>query len=138
MGTDVHAHFEIKVDGEWLHYSQPRIKRNYELFEKMAGVRGDIKKAIAPIRGLPKDDSKTVYLDNKHWDSDGYGHSWFNSHEVKELIKFHENQKIGNAFKIELDEWGFLYGNGWGEFNEYRNEYPDWVEDFRLIFWFDS
>ena len=47
MGCDIHAHFEIKVDGEWLHYSQANINRNYRLFEKMAGVRGENKNAIS-------------------------------------------------------------------------------------------
>lgn len=27
MGCDIHAHFEIKVNNEWLHYSKPDIYR---------------------------------------------------------------------------------------------------------------
>ena len=54
MGLDIHAHFEIKVKGKWLHYSQPNIYRNYSLFDKMAMVIGDDEGGME-AKGLPND-----------------------------------------------------------------------------------
>ena len=34
MGTDMHLHIELKIDGRWEHWSAPRIDRNYEFFAK--------------------------------------------------------------------------------------------------------
>lgn len=47
MGCDIHLHQEVKINGEWHHYRLAEMPRNYEVFEKMAGVRGDVKNAIA-------------------------------------------------------------------------------------------
>lgn len=55
MGCDIHAHIEVMINERWHHYSVPRIKRRYALFEKIAGVRGDVCNAIVPPRGIPHD-----------------------------------------------------------------------------------
>lgn len=52
MGCDIHAHFEIKINSRWEHYSSLNIERNYELFGYIAGVRGDNKPVVEP-KGLP-------------------------------------------------------------------------------------
>ena len=39
MGTDVSLHVEVRIDGEWHHYSFPRVPRDYGMFAKMAGIR---------------------------------------------------------------------------------------------------
>lgn len=141
MSCDIHAHFEIKVDGEWIHYSQPAIGQNYRLFAKMAGVRNT--NEIDPIslpRGLPDDISLTTLLDVKYWKVSGHSHSWLNAEEIAEVIQFHEQivrEMGGDVVFIHIEQWGYLYGNGWGSFLKYLQYYPDWVEDIRLLFWFD-
>ncbi len=137
MGCEIYAHFEIKVDGEWLHYSQPRITRNYALFQKMAGVRGD--EDINPIalpRGLPKDISKTVLLENKRRGCKGHSHSWLNAGEISEVIQFHKNET--GDFLISGGEWGYLFKNSWEAFKDYRTDYPEEIDDIRLVFWFEN
>ena len=137
MGCDIHAHFEIKVDGEWLHYSQANFNRNYRLFEKMAGVRGEVRNAIVPPKGLPKDISKVTALEVEDWGPDAHTFSWLNADEIKEIYEFHQKQ-YEDGWRISTDQWHYLYCNGWEYFKEFRGEYQKWVEDIRLIFWFDN
>ncbi len=133
MGCDIHAHFEIKVDNEWLHYSAPRFERDYNLFEKMAGVRGLSENAISPPKGLPDDISKTVLLNCKWMGSDGHSHSWLNKKEIRELYAFHAKDFISI-----WEQWGYLGGSGWECFDEYKEDYPAEIQDIRLVFWFDN
>jgi len=42
MSCSIHLHIEVKVDGTWEHYGEPSINSNYQLFEKLAGVRGEV------------------------------------------------------------------------------------------------
>jgi len=145
MGCDIHAHFEIKVNGEWLHYDQPNLKRHYDLFARMANVRNSYRKEkIEPIampRGLPDDITKTTAFEaDVYWGPDGHSHSWLSSEEIAELFEWHKKLVGGydRYWRIEHDEWGYLCGNGWGSFHEYRDSYPKEIEDFRLVFWFDN
>lgn len=138
MGTDVHAHFEIKVDGKWLHYSQPRVEQDYLLFEKMAGVRGNVENAIVPPRGLPGDISETTRLEAKWWGMDGHNHSWLSSREFKELHEFHTDQQENSpSWRVNPEQWFYLHGNCWEDFHDYPESYPKEIQDFRLVFWFD-
>ena len=133
MGCDIHAHFEIKVDDKWHHYDQPRLRRWYELFGKMAGVRSNIKQ-IAPVRGLPDDLSFTTKLDAER-SSDWHTHSYLNSREVAELLEWIERTVGEDSWKFEF---GYLFDNEYGSFHKYKNDYPDFLQDFRLVFWFDN
>jgi len=147
MGCNIHAHFEIKVGGEWLHWDQPKIRRNYRLFAKMANVRNyyeeddDFIPPIAYPRGLPADVTKTTLIHSQYWSVDGHSYSWLSSREVKELLEFHKELTIaalGSAWRINFEEWFYLFGNSYDCFWEYRGDYPDFLEDFRLVFWFDN
>lgn len=126
MGLDIHAHFEIKVKGKWLHYSQPDIYRNYSLFDKMAMVVGDDENGIE-AKGLPNDMTETTKLCSDVDKPDSQYHSWMSSLEIIDLNK---------VFRLRHEDFGFLFGNSWWGFRKYRDNYPKEVEDFRLIFWF--
>lgn len=57
MGCDIHLHQEVKIGGEWHHYREQSVSRNYALFAKMAGVR-NYGLTVTPIdepRGIPDD-----------------------------------------------------------------------------------
>jgi hypothetical protein len=138
MGCDIHGHFEIKVRGRWLHYNMPRIERNYRLFGRMAGVRGDEKPIVEP-RGLPKDMSEITKLEYEWWGVDAHTSSWFNAEEIAEIIEYHESLvEPSQRYKIAHEEWFYLDGNGWDGFLKYRKDYPEEIEDIRFIFWFDN
>lgn len=137
MGCDIHIHAEIKVKGKWRHYDQPNCSRDYELFERMAGVRGDDENAIATPRGIPEDASFTTKFDaERHWGSDGHSHSWISSSEIFELKKW-ECKRSGNEFpECEWDR--YLFGNHYSDFHKCPDERQEGVEDIRFVFWFDN
>ncbi len=136
MGCDIHLHVEIKVRGEWLHYNQPRIKRDYALFTKMAGVRNydDEIDPISEPRGIPLDCTKTTQLVCDHWDTDGHSHSWLSYEEISQLQEWHE-KRTDSYFKF-YDNFGYMFGNGWR--SKHRCDDPEFLEDVRFIFWFDN
>lgn len=134
MGCDVHIHAEVKIKGKWHHYNQPECNRHYALFEKMAGVHGDVKNAIAPPRGLPKDTTEMTRFDRDHWGADGHSHSWLGAEEICALVDWYKK-----AFEVSLpdfDRW--LFGNTYSGFTRYPADRPEGIEDVRFIFWFDN
>ena len=140
MGVEIKAFFEIKLNEKWYTYSQPNFKRNDELFAKMAGaVQVAGIKPIAPPRGLPDDISDVVALEEELWRREGCFYSWLNAKEIKELYDFHQQlyvEREKSIFQLNTDEWGFLCGRLWASFADHRDEFPDKIEDIRLVFWF--
>ncbi len=135
MGCDIHLHGEVKIDGKWLHYSQPRIPRSYRLFTKMANVRS-YDEEIEPIclpRGLPEDLSEMTAFEAEHWGSDGHSHSWLGSEEIQELEEW-----LSGIHRHRFAPWDYLFSNTWGGFHRYRQEFPKQLEDIRFVFWFDN
>lgn len=137
MGCDIHPHFEIKVDGKWLHYSKPLVERDYKLFGKMAGVRNEYIDTIVESKGLPDNLSKVTELDHSTRGSEVHDESWFNANEIEELFEFHRSISH-ESYMPEFNHWGFLFGHGWDGFKKYNDDYPDFIEDIRLVFWFDN
>lgn len=129
MGCDIHAHSEVKLCGQWHHMDTLNIPRDYNLFCRMAGVRGGYPSSPEPIakpRGIPEDITFITQLSYERWGNDGHSHSWLSGAEVAELTK-----DFGWIF-------GSLFGDGWSIFTEYPEDKPEWVEDARLVFWFDN
>jgi hypothetical protein len=140
MGCDIHAHIEIKIpDGNWLYYAPIRISRDYDLFSRLANVRNTSKgdpayiKPISEPRGLPDNTSYMTKLHAEVDGGDGHSHSWISSNEFVTAVK---------TFKFDVDEENrdkvYLFGNGLVEFKKYREDYPKFVKDFRMVFWFDN
>ena len=146
MGCDIHMHTEVKIDGQWHHYSYPSVNRNYSLFARLADVRnGDGDDRIEPIaapRGLPEDISALTRLDAKKWEGDAHSHSWLNAKEIEDLAEWvkTELRRIGWDIPAfwEGDQFGYLFGNFWSQFLKYRSDYPKEIEDIRFVFWFDN
>ncbi len=136
MGCDCHAHFEVKIGNKWEHYSVPNIGRYYKVFEKMAGVRGDVNNAIAPPKGLPDDISIITKIDANYWKGDAHTHSWLSSKEFNKLYKFHK-LLIVDSWEIDK-QYGYLFSNDFGSFKPGAEGYPKKIQDFRLVFWFDN
>lgn len=131
MGCDIHAFVELKDKfGNWHTYSQPKIDRNYSLFEKMAGVRGEVQDAIAPPRGLPSQCSLIVVAlsDRPDWHS----HSWLSLNEMIELEAWYKEER-SRYVEYHWPLFGFLNGD---DFNK-ENLFEPFV-DARVVFWFDN
>lgn len=141
MGCDIHAFVEVKVNDTWHTYAKPRIKRRYDLFEKMAGVRGDVENAMVAPRGLPQDVALVTKIEADSWGEDGHTYSWLSCREVADLIGWMDRKMK----KLCPDEWysfehmelGYIGGNGWDSFVAGSQSYPRF-DDVRLVFWFDN
>lgn len=148
MGCDIHLHIEIRVNGIWHHYAAPYVQRWYALFERMAGVRGDVHNAIAPPRGLPDDATVVTKLASDDMGSDGHSHSWLSSAEVVVLDDW-----LGEQEEKLKPEWPgynlehailhtYLFENGFAGFVRYPKDGKRvralGLADFRFVFWFDN
>lgn len=138
MGCDIHFFTEVKIGGTWHCHSAPYIDRWYAMFEKMAGVRGDIENAISPPKGIPDDVSVVVRAYLEYWKGDGHSHSWLAGQEIKDLEMWLEaKEKENNPKEHFYPEkiWGYVLGNGYGDYHKH----PDpLIEDVRFVFWFDN
>ena len=130
MDCDIHAHVEIKIKGRWEHYSCPLIPRSSLVFERICGVRGEVKNAIAAPRGLPKNLNIVTQMMVDEWDSDGHDHTWLTAKELDGLIDWVEKH-IDNMWQHH--HLGYLAGNMFA--SESR---PVEIEDVRFICWFDN
>ena len=138
MGCDIHIHIEVQINGDWHHYNHPKVLRDYSLFSKMAGIRGE-EDPISEPKGLPEDISFTTRFDAEHWGIDGHSHSYLGQNEIKQLREWMENQDQYKEKFFPLEQmFGFLFGNSLNGISEYPNEYPPGVEDARIVFWFDN
>jgi hypothetical protein len=127
MGCDIHVHVEVKIKGEWHHYNQPNIRRSYDLYGRMAGVRGDLE-PIAKPRGIPKDATWMTKFDFERMRDDAHTASWLSGAEVEKL-------EVEGLLDSQTDH-GYIFGNGFN-IKKYPEDYPDGVEDARMVFWFD-
>lgn len=131
MGCDIRAYIEIKKDNVWHTYDRLYIDRNYKLFEKMAGVRGELENAYVKPRGLPDDMAFVTRLSYDHNEGDAHTPSWLTMGEVNAL----ENWAFVSGFKWSsyIQPFGFIQSNGWN-----REAIEGFCDDVRLVFWFDS
>jgi hypothetical protein len=138
MGCDIHLHTEIKINGTWHHYTEPRVPRCYELFGLMAGVRGDNDPIVAP-KGFPDDSSEVSRLMFERDGPDAHTPSWIDAVEIKKLYKEIEKLPVKiYKYGINWEIFGYCTGNGWDAWVDYPNERAKWIEDIRWVFWFDN
>lgn len=142
MGCDIHAFIEVKFGGAWHYYGELKVGRDYELFERMAGVRGYKSAAMLPPRGLPEDaGAMTVFIKND-WGSDGHSHSWFSAVEMEALDAWHKKRFLSHERPASVftrqPETLYLFGNDIDSWWRWPRERPKGVEDIRLVFWFDN
>lgn len=148
MGCDIHSHIEVKLSGVWHYFSPVGMWRSYATFAKMAGVRNwdEGPKPISEPKGLPKDVSFMTKFHSDKYGIDGHSHSWLAYDELIELLKFFKDEGLkkpwGSHYEDDNNKWAdfgvWLFGNSISGFNKYPNDYPEELEDVRLVFWFDN
>jgi len=146
MGCDIHAHVEVKIYGEWEHLNAPQLSRDYAMFGKMAGVRSSSETPISEPKGLPEDMSFITRLEAERYGEDGHSHSWLSAEEMCQLSEWlTRRSKATKDYYFEKDfgyyfekDFGYLFSNGWDVFTKYKEDKPIWLEDARLVFWFDN
>lgn len=139
MGCDIHVHVEIKRDGRWLHLNEVQVQRNYHLFGKMAGVRDEDAKPIAPPRGVPDDMSEITKLCYDRMGIDAHTPSWLTGAEAGEVEDWFEktfpHRPGGPLFGYVLGN----YVNSHVKWEDTRKAFKEMgVEDVRVVFWFDN
>jgi hypothetical protein len=132
MGCDIHAHIEVKISGVWHHYSSPPITRNYRIFEKICGVRGEEINAIHAPRGFPEDASLVARVCYEYEKSECHSFTYLNRKEFCLLIEWAESN-VDKFFQHK--QLGYLTGSG---FYLHRGSNPKEIEDVRFICWFDN
>lgn len=138
MGCDIHLHTEVKINGIWHHYTAPSMDRNYQLFGKMAGVRGS-EPPVSEPKGLPSDMSTLTAFCYADWESDAHNMSWLNAEEINQVCQWaNERFKSEGVWDWETDQIGYLFGNSWSGYTRYPGDRPEGLEDIRWIFWFDN
>ncbi len=135
MGCDLHLHTEVKIDGQWEHYAEGNMDRDYQLFELMAGVRGDEDMAISPPRGMPEDASKLTRIICDDYGEDGHSHSYLTASEIPRLEEFFRKVRDDN---FPERQWGYFFCNTWGGFSLHPKGIPHMIQDVRFVFWFDN
>ena len=133
MGCDIHLHQEVKINGKWEHYGIADVGRNYQLFAKMAGVRGDEAPIVEP-RGYPADVTTVTQFNATDWGRDAHTPSWLGAEEIAELFEW-----LNEPGEVRPRErFGWLFGNCWDSFTKYPEDRPTGLEDIRFVFWFDN
>lgn len=144
MGTDIHAHVEIKHDGRWIHWRTCDVHRNYALFNILAGVRGREEDAgfDAPLcepRGLPADATDAARLDYEFNGDDAHSAGWLFAAEMVEVerrLKACPSMRDGRGdWRIE-DYFGTVAGTYFEHIRPGDEENQMGVEDARVVFWF--
>lgn len=146
MGCDIHLHIEVKLNGKWEHYSCPQIGRYYDMFERMAGVRGEVENAISEPKGLPTHLNAVTQYDADRWGSDGHSHSWLGIEEIvllKDWLKTEPKLYNGIYEHPDLEHevlHCYFFGNSFTGIKRYPTDYvsrPE-LQDVRFVFWFDN
>jgi len=141
MGCDIHLHIEIKIDGVWHHYAHPSVRRDYQLFAKMGGVRNydNEIEPIGELRGLPTDVSLITKRDYERWSVNGHSHGWLSSAELVVLEDWNHarDSRMENDLEYSILSC-YLFGNSFAGFHKYPKERITWLEDVRFVFWFDN
>ena len=127
---EINPYFETDKTEQELDIVSIYDNRNYDLFNILAGVRGN-GPSISQARGLPNDVSSIVKKESDRWDDDGHSHSYFTLAELKEYYKNNSHTSY-NGFLSKrqikkLDEDNHTPYN-WSEWSAPDLEYREWKE----------
>lgn len=177
MGCDIHMYIEWKIGtGEWKadhhhdiykedDYENVRevsaTGRNYELFGRIAGVRGSCRRSLYP-KGLPKNISDMIKRAAEFWNGDGHSHSYLSLSTFKKILlefdyynhEYHNNKSIDAFYDYDIYR-GINYNNMPSSFTTIIHYCEHIINDHfvehmllgntnpppiraRVIFWFDN
>lgn len=149
MGTTLHAHIEVKLDGKWQHFAAPCVERNYILFAVLAAVRRqDANAALGHMdpfevttvpwcAKLPEDISEVTAVCHRK-ESEQYDlhhEGWLEGRFIptlqQELNRYMSYKAKNGPMDLEEDIF-HTYING------SSIAAHDGFEDVRIVFWFDN
>lgn len=147
MGCNLHAHIEVKKAGQWHHFGQPNVERNYYLFsiitgERVNSKRDNIQSGFLPVAHIHEIPADISYVTKVCLEQDKAAYHIHHSgvllaEDLPELQDcLYEGQpsvKRTGIDQLDLEYSIFrTYING-GTLTEHRG----W-DDLRIVFWFDN
>lgn len=125
---------EDPVKGIWLVWKVRQ--RNYDLFAELANVRNYDRKNVHAAKGMPEDASDLAWLNYDYWGADGHSHSW---HTLKEFLACYlrATEKYADAVASKL-EGEDPYKKLAKELFGVDYEEDDYLDQYRVVFWFDN
>ncbi len=135
MGLDMKAHIEVLINDKWMYYSPADFVRDYDLYDKIGNPGNDNIKPACSSFGFPSDASEMTKI-HRGW-SDGC-----NVH-CEGLLSSEEFCSLGISLSWSYYRDAvcrghiYLFGNAFDKFYEFKEDYPDFVQDFRVVFWFE-
>lgn len=129
MGCDIHCVLQKRKKGVWENVAGLDIPRYYELFEILAGVKGDAKHSISIPRGFPADMKYLESHDIKEIAGLWMGEHSFSWLRLREILKYYakhwtnEDKRLPLEFLLRIIS-DYVNGNGKGV--------------YRIVFGFDS
>ena len=108
MGADIHAYPEYTEATRtgWSGFGRMSLPRDYDMFAKLAGVRGD--NQMIPLRGVPVDACMTTRWDNQLYVSEDYPDS------------------DGNCSPASAERWVNDGSSQWVDDRKRQVTNPDW------------
>ncbi len=182
MGTDIHMFLEFRIGGgEWYvdahhQYAEefeevfghkrlmkvPAARRDYNIFNELAGVRGTTRHNIygAFPKGLPDDVSKEVLAECMRCGGDAHSHSYMSYEELRKVLyplvanindhitsrnPFIESKQVG-LFRLKQKQWPTYYDIiaycedviTEHEIERFLFENDPGAMEARVVFWFDN
>jgi hypothetical protein len=136
MGCDIHAYIEVRIGERWVCHSQPRIKRAYGVFGKIAGIH-DCGPPIVEPRGFPVDASEIARIEFNQMRVDAHHAGWLTADEVSLFLAWLSKEEgFDFCSKWQHEQLGYITGNSPQHLP--GDGYPTQYEAMRLVFWFDN
>ena len=150
MGCDLHASMEVLFDGKWFCIGALDSDRNYSLFGKLSGVRGEDDEPFFEVGGeLPDDVTDEVRADYGEWGDDAHSLTIVDYRGLEEFCK-HFRKPTKRWSSISRADRG-LWRGGKKEFDLFfaASYVNDWLsiarkfieigaEDVRIVIWYDN
>ena len=149
MGTTLHAHIEVKKNGQWMHFGAPSVERDYRLFAAISGERLDEEnpmpwmkgiEPLASVKSLPEDIS---YVTSFCYEQDKnkyriHGEGALLAEDIKnlqdhlcKLVIISGDEEWANSCDLEIDIFHTFINDG--SIALHRG----W-DDVRIVFWYDN
>ena len=150
MGCDIHPFLEAKIQGKWIYIGNVLSYRNYVLFNKLSGVRGD-GIPFFPSFQIDAELSKEVKEELEGWGNDAHSLTVCYAEKLKEFCEKY-------APNLTKEEFEGLRAKGLREKND-EMKWQEWwgsagycvewlemmqqlimcgCEDARVILWYDN
>ena len=107
------------------------LRRNYELFASLAGVRG----SGPEPKGIPRDASTLTRFLIGRWGEDGHSHSYGTIRELGVTVMSHLDPTKVLATEDRAQWLADIFCTG---IYVHEHQSPEWMDQFRFVFWFDN